>query len=179
MVTSSICRRTRRLPTPPAPRMATATSTVAVTDAALERTDLTLAVVPSLARREFAREPVFHDPFGSLPHHPFRCRMPRPPANLQRARAWPDRHRPEQSDRERLDTDKRRSLNLRSSGAPITFDRPRGNPVRCAVSTASASPELPPQLSAVSPFSQDATGLCAARSGKAEKGDDPRARRPA
>ena len=48
----------------------------------------------------------------------FRCRTPRPPANVQRARAWPDRHRPEQSDRERLDTDKRRSLNLRSSGAP-------------------------------------------------------------
>jgi hypothetical protein len=34
------------------------------------------------------------------------------------ARAWPDRHRPEQSDRERLDTGKVRSLNLRSSGAP-------------------------------------------------------------
>lgn len=38
--------------------------------------------------------------------------------NLQRASAWPDRHRPEQSDRERLDTGKVRSLNLRSSGAP-------------------------------------------------------------
>ena len=46
--------------------------------------------------------------------------------NLQRASAWPDRHRPEQSDRERLDTGKVRSLNLRSSGAPTDIWKPPG-----------------------------------------------------
>ena len=71
-----------------------ATATVAATDAALERTGLTGRLLTSY----------------SLPRAA--------PVKLRRASAWPDRHRPEQSDRERLDTGKVRSLNLRSSGAP-------------------------------------------------------------
>jgi hypothetical protein len=96
-----------------------ATATLAVTDAALERIDLMLAVAPTLAHREsFAREQVFYGPFGSFRSPAIFAAACRAPVNLQRAGAWPDRHRPGQSDRERLDTGKVRSLNLRSSGAP-------------------------------------------------------------
>jgi CopG family transcriptional regulator, nickel-responsive regulator len=99
-VTCSICRQTRRLRIPPALRMDTvmATATVAVTDAALEQTGLMLAVAPTLAHREsFAREQVFYGPFGSLRSPAIFAAACRAPVNLQRARAWPDRHRPEQN----------------------------------------------------------------------------------
>ena len=83
-------------------------ATLAVTDAALERTDLTLAVAPTLARRELvcprAGVPRSVRVASLTSYFAAACRAP---ANVQRASAWPDRHRPEQSDRERLDTGKR------------------------------------------------------------------------
>ena len=84
-VTWFICRRTRRLRTPPAPRMATvmdtatATATLAVTDAALERTALSLQLRRACSPRNSLPESrCFTIRSGRFAHQLFRCRVPRP-----------------------------------------------------------------------------------------------------
>src|SRR5215472_7622382 len=64
------------------------------------------------------------------------------------------------------------------SGAPVALIGLKGNPVRPAVPTASQIRSCPRNCRRRVPL-QVATGLCSTKLGKAEKDDDPRARRPA
>src|SRR5262249_31662202 len=74
--------------------------------------------------------------------------------------------------------DKRRLTphNRRRSGVPVGVTGQKG--IRCDCRVWQSSPELPPQLSAASPASK-CHCASATRCGKAKKGQDPRARRPA
>src|SRR5262249_58452609 len=64
------------------------------------------------------------------------------------------------------------------SGAPVALIGPKGNPVRFAIPVASQIRSCPRNCRR-RVLLQVATGLCVTKLGKAEKGDDPRARRPA
>src|SRR6516165_6344540 len=64
------------------------------------------------------------------------------------------------------------------SGAPVALIGLKGNPVRPAIAVASQIRSCPRNCRRRVPL-QVATGLCAPKLGKAEKDDDPRARRPA
>jgi hypothetical protein len=73
-------------------------------------------------------------------------------------------------------TDSTRPHSIHGFRCAGLFDRPKGNPVRLALQS---NPELPPATVSGKLFSECATGLCGAKSGKADNGDDPQARRPA
>jgi hypothetical protein len=89
---------------------------------------------------------------------------------------WPENYTVQAINAERLDRLCAPFFNQRRSGAPVGLIGQKGIRPRLVfwVESGAAPATVSGEL-----YSERATGLCGAKSGKADDGDDPRARRPA